>query len=56
MLHFNDNKYRFQLQRDQAVKKPKGVKSFDFTHDNGNITDYNPIAYMLIKDTNFVLS
>lgn len=43
MLHFNDNKYRFQLIRDHGTKKR--VK-FAFTHDNGDITAYNPIARM----------
>lgn len=52
LLHFNDNKYRFQLIRAHG-KRGKHKELLDmlvFEHDHGNIQDYNPIAVLLSND------
>lgn len=48
LLHFNDNKYRFQLIRKHGKRKSK-QSDYVFDHDNGNILDYNPIAYLYMN-------
>ena len=51
MLHFNDNKYRFQLIREVGSRKnKKAAMEFKFPHDNGNIQKVCPIAALLAAD------